>query len=94
MGKVVTHIRPAGLAPSDTAGRARGFQQLPQLQAGGRLLVETGDEFAADPVARIGSGFDQADRNSPGPQTKPEGKSGEAAADDFHGAEHSIGIRG
>jgi hypothetical protein len=94
VGKMVTHIRPARLAPGYTARGARGFQQLMQMQTGGRLLVETGDEFAADPVAWIGSGFDQADRNAPGPQTKPEGKPGEATADYFHGPEHGIGIRG
>jgi hypothetical protein len=71
-GKVVTHSRPAGFKPSDTAPRECGLQQFAQLQTGARWPVQSGDKFAAHTVAWIRSGFDQADRNVSRPQTEPK----------------------
>ena len=65
--------------------RASVFEQAAQAEPCQRFLATSADEFAADAVARIMSGFAKRHRNFLLPQPDAQRKSGEAAADNRDG---------
>ncbi len=60
-----------------------------ELEAVARLRRETGDEFAADAVARVVAGFENGDVDSGATEREAEAETREPAADDFDGTEGS-----
>ena len=69
--------------PDDTAGRTRAAQRAGEVQGLLGLLVQRGDEFAANAVARIVTGLADGHGQAPVPQGDAERQTGESAADDF-----------
>ena len=79
-------LRPHGLIAEKpfhfTMLQGVGEKRL-QPKAGDGAGVETGDEFAADPVPWIASGLVQHDGHVLPPQGEAERETGETAADNF-----------
>ena len=83
IGKLQPERGPAGLVPDNATGRACAAQRAGEVQGLLGILVQRGDEFAADPVTRIVAGLADGHGQAPVPQGDAERQTGESAADDF-----------
>ena len=86
-------VGPGTDEPGDFAVVERIGQERREAEARDRGRREPGDKFAANAVARIVAGFEDRDRHTGSAQREAEGKSGQAAADNFDGTSGRHGRR-
>jgi hypothetical protein len=64
---------------------ARAFEQFAQAEPGQRFLAASADEFAANPMPRVVTGFPHGHRHAVLTQPDAEGQPGQPAADNGDG---------
>lgn len=69
--------------PGDVVVEGGVGEKRIELEAGTGARRETGDEFAADAMARVVAGFEDRDVGAGATEGEAEAEAGEAAADDF-----------
>lgn len=72
--------------PGDVVVERGVGEERIELEAVAGVRGESGDEFAADAVARVMAGFENRDVDAGATEGEAEAETGEAAADDFDGA--------
>jgi len=72
---------------------AAGFKERKESEAVQDDLSATADEFAADAMPGVRTGFVQGDRDADLPEANAEGQSGQSPADDDHGLHEGARLR-
>ena len=85
-GEGLLELRPGAAIPRHAASQAGIGERGTEFELGNGIVVEGGDEFAADPMAGVGAGLVQDDWDIEAAQAEGQTETGEAAADDGDGA--------